>query len=165
MRRLVVGMLAGMLMVAALAVSASASGKIMGGKFDLVMPMGPIDVGCPFPVDYTASIDGSFRMIETPDGGALEVDTWAEQDTFVGPGGMLVSDWYHVRVAGEYAPDHSLVWMTSTGQLMTVELPDGTMFRSAGLARWDPLSTQDVVLVVDRGLSGDLDAFCAALAG
>jgi hypothetical protein len=163
MRRLVVGMVVSTLMVAALAVPVSAGGKIMGGKLAFDFPMGPINVGCEFLVDYTASIDGSFRMIETPDGGALEVDTWAEQDTFVGPGGTLVSDWYHARVAGEYAPDRSLVWMTSTGQLMTLELPDGTIFRSAGLARWDPLASLDAALVVDRGLSGDLDSFCAAL--
>ena len=165
MRKVVVGMLAGMLMVAALAVPASAGGKIMGGKLDFVWPMGAINVGCPFLVDYTARIDGSFRMIAMPDGGAIEEDTWAEQDTFVGPGGTLTSDWYHTRVAGRYAPDRSRVSMTWTGHLMTVELPDGTMFRSAGLARWDPLSSPDVLLVVDRGLSGDLHAFCAALAG
>lgn len=164
MRRAVVGMLAVMLMVAALAVPVSAGGKFWGAKFDFAESFGPTDVGCGFDVDLTSHFVGSVRVIVMPDGGDMWEVTQAERDTMVGPGGTLVSDWYHSRQALRFAPDGSLVSLTFTGQLMAVELPDGTMFRSAGITRVDPLSTQEAFLLVDHGLSGDLDAFCAALA-
>lgn len=98
-----------------------------------------------------------------PDGTYLEVDTWAEQDTFTGPTGeTLTSDWYHYRISGRLDEDGNTISQTASGQIMVVRLPDGSIFRSAGLVRFDPL--EDVFAITpDHGFSGDVDAFCAAL--
>ena len=108
-------------------------------------------------------LDGYFRYVAMPDGTYLEVDNWAEQDTFTGPTGeTLTSDWYHYRISGRLDEDGNIISQTASGQIMVVRLPDGSISRSAGLVRFDPL--EDVFsITTDHGLSGDVEAFCAAL--
>lgn len=96
---------------------------------------------------------------------SLEEDTVAEQDTFTANGKTLTSDWYHFRVGGTYDSDLTEITTEfSSGQVMRIVLPDGTAFKSAGLYRFVPLHP-DVYMSItpDRGLSGDVDVFCAAL--
>jgi hypothetical protein len=162
MKRVII-LLAALLLVLS-ATPVAAGGRVFGGKYDGPLPPVTIDDLCEFEISVVAHLDGYFRYVAMPDGGYLEVDTWAEQDTFTGPiGKTLTSDWYHFRIAGTLDEGFNTVSQTASGQIMVVRLPDGSIFRSAGLVRYDPL--QDVfTITTDHGLSGDVDAFCAALA-
>jgi hypothetical protein len=162
MRRVII-LLAALLLVLTAAPVATAGGRLDGGKFEWTY--GPVAVNniCAFEFSVVGHLDGYYRYVAMPDGGYLEIDTWAEQDTFSGPtGATLTSEWYHYRIAGRLDDAFNIVSETASGQIMLVRLPDGGVFRSAGLVRYDPL--EDVFTITpDHGLSGDVDAFCAAL--
>jgi len=161
MKRLII-LLAALLLVLTAAPVANAGGRLDGGKYDWEYGPETIRGLCEFDFTVVGHLVGSYRYVAMPDGSILEVDNWAEQDTFSGPGATLTSDWYHFRIAGRLDEDFNTVSQTASGQIMVVRLPDGGVFRSAGLVRYDPL--QDVfTITTDHGLSGDVDAFCAAL--
>ena len=161
MKRVIILLAALLLVLSAMPVAAG--GRVFGGKFDDSLPSVTIDDLCDFDITFVAHLDGYFRYVAMPDGTYLEVDSWAEQDTFTGPTGeTLTSDWYHYRISGRLDDDGNTISQTASGQIMVVRLPDGSIFRSAGLVRFDP--QEDVfAITTDHGLSGDVVAFCAAL--
>jgi hypothetical protein len=161
MKRAIILLTALLLVLSALPVAAG--GRVFGGKFDFFLDPATIDDLCAFDVIWVGHLDGSFRYVAMPDGTYLEVDNWAEQDTFTGPTGKtLTSDWYHYRISGRLDEDGDIISQTASGQIMVIRLPDGSIFRSAGLVRFDPL-VQVFAITPDHGLTGDVDAFCAAL--
>jgi hypothetical protein len=164
-RRLSVAMLAAASLIALATVTAPVAGAaspVFGGKIDLTFdPVTATNI-CPFDVTIVSRVVGTFRIVPIPSG-YLEEDTWAEQDEFTGPGGTLTSDWYHSRVGGTHDADFNLTSEFATGQLLRVTLPDGTVFKSAGLYEFDLSSDVSFGFVPTHGLSGDVEAFCAAL--
>jgi hypothetical protein len=161
MKRAIILLAALLLVLSAMPVAAG--GRVFGGKADFFLDPVTIDDLCEFDVTWVGHLDGYFRYVAMPDGTYLEVDNWAEQDTFTGPTGeTLTSDWYHYRISGKLDEGCNIISQTASGQIMVVRLPDGSIFRSAGLVRFDP--QEDVfAITTDHGLSGDVEAFCAAL--
>ncbi len=82
--------------------------------------------------------------------------TVRERDTFTANGNTLVGEpfAYHMFIAGDFSK------IQITGIVEKIRLPDGTLFVSAGF-----VSFPDYIfgLTPDRGASGDVNAFCAAL--
>ncbi len=87
---------------------------------------------------------------------------WVEQDTFSANGKTLIGEPFTFNVEFLFDADGTLVHQYASGVVETVPLPDGSVFFSAG--RLDFINKGGPVITPDRGRSGDLAAFCAALA-
>ena len=116
MKRVIIP-LAALPLVLTAAPVANAGGRLDGGKYDWEYGQ-TIHHLCAFPITVVGHLVGTFRYVAKPDGGILEVDNWAEQDTISGPGATLTSDWYHFRIAGRLDEDFNTVSQTASGQMM-----------------------------------------------
>jgi len=118
---------------------------------------------CPFPIHLQARVDVT-EMVFTDRNGDLTrvVDHVAERDVFSAHGTSIRSDTYHYTVHVLFDQQGNLTHIYSTGQVVHLQLPDGSHFSSAG--RVDTVnSTGPFTIVPDVGHSGDIGAFCAAL--
>lgn len=118
---------------------------------------------CAFPVTVEATATGRFRLHFDKAGNVTAIQVQiTEQDTFTAHGNTLVGEPYHaqshLRIDAQGNIDEKL-----TGTIARVRLPDGSMFRSAGQVRVTN-EPPGFALVPQRGHSGDVAAFCAALA-
>jgi len=130
-----------------------------------LQPAGTLTGICSFPFDLSSTITGTEIDYFDSSGNPTRIFIHAtEQDTFTGPGARLTSIPYTYDVQVEFDSQGNLASVYSTGTVMKLALPDGSVFHSAG--RLNDLAHQDVsfVLVPDVGRSGNLSAFCAALA-
>jgi hypothetical protein len=87
-----------------------------------------------------------------------------EQDTFTGPGGSLTTSPYTYNLEARFNSAGDYTGFVASGVILRTTLPDGSLFLSAG--RINVLAHPGIQfsLVPDFGHSGNLDAFCAALA-
>jgi hypothetical protein len=121
---------------------------------------------CPFPVTVSTNLTGSSTTFFDRNGNVarIEIDT-LERDMFTANGKTLVGLPYTFKV--------TLVFEPSTGELLhayarglqsRVQLPDGSVFKTAG--RIDFVDHPDEVFVLqpDHGSQGNIEGFCAALA-
>jgi hypothetical protein len=143
---------------------AAAGGPPDQVEFDWTSDPYVVDV-CPFPMTVVNHYVVKVTYLPTKDGGFLEEDRGVEQDTFTANDVTLTSDWYPYHVWGTYDADFNLTSMKAAGQIMLITLPDGTVFRSAGFFNWFEHPGVNYTLTPDHGLSGDVDAFCAAFDG
>jgi hypothetical protein len=143
---------------------ATATRPIQGSANETGGPVAITNV-CPitFNVSYTLAIRYTIEI--HPDGTALEEDHWTEADTFSNPsnGTTLTGDPYTGNYHFTYDSSGNATSWVVTGGIEQVTLPDGTVFRTTGRTNilTDPA---DWVLTADSGHSGDLTAFCTALA-
>jgi hypothetical protein len=92
---------------------------------------------------------------------AEERDT--EQDTFSANGKTLVGEPYSFNLTFGFDSVGNVTSWTQTGFSTRVRLPDGHLFTMVG--RFDDLRpTHGFAFEPDHGHTGDIDAFCAALA-
>ena len=124
----------------------------------------PTDALCPFPVDISAVGNGTRRDFTDRDGRLTRIEIhFVEQDTFSANGHVLVGDPFVNVQHGQFDENGNLIHLYEVGVIERVPLPHGTAFLSAG--RVDFVDHDfNFVFVPDRGHSGNLEAFCAALA-
>lgn len=87
-----------------------------------------------------------------------------EQDTFTGTGRSLTTVPYAYNLEIRFDSSGGVTAFVASGVILKLQLPDGSWFLSAG--RINVLAHPDTSFsfVPDFGHSGNLDAFCAALA-
>lgn len=117
---------------------------------------------CPFPVTVTSSLSGTETQFFDQNGELVKILVHVkEQDTFSANGVSVTGErfTFQVHVSFENGEVTSVV---ATGVAEKIRLPDGTLFLSAGVIDF---LAQDVPfsLVTDHGVTGDIDALCAAL--
>ncbi len=162
MRRLLIGgalaaLLFGASVPAALAVSPEQ------GSFDVVQNYTTDDI-CPFEVTVRSTVTGHFQAFFDQAGNNV---SYMEHDVFVDTlsanGKTLLGE--PVRTNFQFSADASGItkWI-STGAVERVMLPDGTMFWSAGRFDWLAHPGVNFTITPDNGRSGNVAAFCAALA-
>ncbi len=119
---------------------------------------------CPFPVDVLST--GTYTEIDFMDeNGALTraYQHVNEQDTFTANGKTLVGVPFTFNEEFLFDNSGNVTHIYSAGGVEKVPLPDGTLFISAG--RIDFINHLDVSFLVspDKGHSGNIAGFCAAL--
>ena len=120
---------------------------------------------CPFDNTITGTQNGTARTFTDTDGNVTQiVSNFVEQDTFSANGRQLVGDPF--RNVGRVLFDKSgnVTHVYETGVIERVPLPDGSVFLSAGIVDFLAHPNSPILITPDRGHSGNLDAFCAALA-
>jgi hypothetical protein len=87
-----------------------------------------------------------------------------EQDTFTGPGGSLTSVPYTYNVEAQFDSNGDTTSWVVDGVVLRIPLPNGKLFVSAGKINVLNHRGTQFFISPDFGRSGNLTAFCAALA-
>jgi hypothetical protein len=119
---------------------------------------------CAFDVDVYYS-DTVHELDYFDNNGALSKlhTTMIELDTYTANRKTLISNPVHFNMQMKFDNDGNIIYWVASGLLEMIPLPDGSMFVSAGQINW--LNHPPYfVFSADIGNSGDVDAFCAALA-
>jgi hypothetical protein len=123
-----------------------------------------IDDICSFPVTITATFAGTETTFYDQGGEVTRIkDHIVEQDVFSANGESLTGlpFTFNLQVLFE---DGEVTHVYASGVVERVPLPDGTVFHSAGRLDFAAHPGSDFRIVPDVGRSGDVAAFCAALA-
>ena len=118
---------------------------------------------CPFGFDWTGTLSIRWTVVTNHDGTAVENDHYVQQDTFTNPanGTVLSGDPYTGNYHATYDASGALVSWYENGGIESINLPDGSKIWVAGRDNvLDPIGP----LTPAHGHSGDLTAFCNALA-
>jgi hypothetical protein len=119
---------------------------------------------CSFPVTITSSYVAATTTFYDQGGAIVRTNYHVvEQDVFTANGQSLTGlpFSFNLHVLFE---DGVLTHVYSTGVVERVPLPDGTVFLSAGRLDFVAHPGAEFRIVPDVGRSGDVSAFCAALA-
>jgi hypothetical protein len=120
---------------------------------------------CSFPVTITATLVGTETTFYDQSGEVTRIkDHVVEQDVFSANGESLTGlpFTFNIQVLFE---DGEVTHIYASGLVERVPLPDGTVFLSAGRLDFSAHPGAEFRVVPDVGRSGDVAAFCAALAG
>jgi hypothetical protein len=120
---------------------------------------------CSFPVTITATIVGTETTFYDQSGEITRIQIHVvEQDVFSTDSTSLTGlpFTFNIQVLFE---DGEVTHVYASGLVERVPLPDGTVFLSAGRLDFAAHPGSDFRIVPDVGRSGDVAAFCAALAG
>jgi hypothetical protein len=158
MRRLLVMSVVVMATIAVFIPSAAATTQtvvmfnVTGGGTDTV--------DCSFPFSFTSHLTGT-RVRFFDDNGVLlkAVYQITERDTYSANSKTLTSDPFYFNLQVSYQ-DGVLTAVVLNGLEEKTLLPDGTLFLSAGVFISDEFFFPFTAF---HGLTGDIDAFCAAL--
>lgn len=169
-RRLPLALLAAASLIALTTASAPvarADGRAMTGTFEYVTdPWVQSDL-CLFPVSVVEEAIVGYVFLPKADGTFLEQDHGILRDTFSANGRTLVSEWTRYHASGTMDAEFTLTSAVVTGGIARVVLPDGSVFWSAGrvdyVGRFGTGWEFATTITPDRGHSGDVAAFCAAL--
>lgn len=85
------------------------------------------------------------------------------QDTFTANGKTLTGLPYTGSLHGDFDSSGDITRLLATGNIETVPLPDGTVFRSAGQVNFLNHPDEFFVISADKGNPGNIAGFCAAL--
>ena len=161
--RIVIALL---LTVSALGVSTSAALADKPAKYEFSFSAySELTDVCPFTVGI--DIVGNVTAIDFFDNsGALIRSNWhlVEQDTFSANGKSLAGIPYTVNLEWFYDSGGNVTSNIGVGVYEKVPLPDGSLFISAGRADFVDHPGVNFLLSPDKGNSGNVEAFCAALA-
>jgi hypothetical protein len=120
---------------------------------------------CSFPVTITATVVGTETTFYDQSGQVTRIQVHlVEQDVFTANGQTLTGLPYTFNIQVLFE-DGELTHVYASGVVARVPLPDGTVFLSAGRLDFAAHPGSDFRIVPDVGRSGDVAAFCAALAG
>ena len=155
-------LIAGAVLGAAVLATYAAAGPPTKVSFDSMFSDHGLTGICSFPLDNAGSFRGTETDFFDQGGNLVRVELHVtEQDTFSANGKTLPGEPYTFNIfisfeAGEVTA------ILSRGVAEKIPLPDGKLFISAGvvdfLAQGVPFSIR-----TDHGVTGDIDAFCAAL--
>jgi hypothetical protein len=118
---------------------------------------------CSFPLEVTSSFRGFELDFFDRTGALVRLDLHnVEQDTFVANGKTLVGEPFTFNLFVSFE-NGEVTAVLARGVAEKVRLPNAKLFLSAGVIDF---LAQGVAfsLTTDRGRTGDIDAFCAALA-
>ena len=164
MRRLLMGVATSALCLA-VAAPAALGAKPEKTPIDDTFPTVTSDI-CPFPVEIASRVTGHQVAFTNNQGELTRLLIHArEQDVFTGPTGRTLSSVpYRFNLRVLFGADGQVEHVYATGLVLKVPLPGGKKFQSAG--RLDFVTREgDFAITPDVGRSGDVAAFCAALAG
>jgi hypothetical protein len=120
---------------------------------------------CSFPVTITATLVGTETTFYDQSGEVTRVQIHVvEQDVFTANGETLTGLPYTFNIQILFE-DGEEAHVYASGIVARVPLPDGTVFLSAGRLDFAAHPGSEFRIVPDVGRSGDVAAFCAALAG
>ena len=144
-------------------VSPAAAGPPVHYPIEIIDNPGILTGVCSFDIEYLASATGMGTNF-FDNSGTLLRSYWhaVEQDTFMANGKTLHSLPYTYNAQVRFDSSGNLTAFDSSGALVRIRLPDGSLFSSAGRVDW--MFHSGMILSPDHGHSGNLDAFCAALA-
>ena len=135
-------------------------------SFDVTFTNTVSDI-CPFAVVVTSSLSVTQRDFFDANGIQVRSEfTVTETDVFAANGHVLTGLPYHSSLHATLDPadpNHQLA-AVSTGVISRVPLPNGSTFLSAGRLDFIDHPGAQFLLTPDTGRSGDVAAFCAALA-
>jgi hypothetical protein len=120
---------------------------------------------CSFPVTITATLVGTETTFYDQSGAVTRIQIHVvEQDVFTANGETLTGlpFTFNIRVLFE---DGEVTHIYASGLVERVPLPDRSVFLSAGRLDFAAHPGAEFRIVPDVGRSGDVAAFCAALAG
>jgi hypothetical protein len=116
-------------------------------------------------VTITATVVGTETTFYDQSGQVTRIQVHlVEQDVFTANGQTLMGLPYTFNIQVLFE-DGELTHVYASGLVARVPLPDGTVFLSAGRLDFAAHPGSDFRIVPDVGRSGDVAAFCAALAG
>jgi hypothetical protein len=119
---------------------------------------------CSFPVTITATVVGTETTFFDQNGAVTRIHIHLiEQDVFSADGESLTGLPYTFNIDVLFE-DGEVTHVFASGLVETVPLPDGTVFLSAGRLDFAAHPGSDFRIVPDVGRSGNVAAFCAALA-
>jgi hypothetical protein len=119
---------------------------------------------CSFPVTITATVVGTETTFFDQNGAVTRIHIHlVEQDVFSADGESLTGLPYTFNIDVLFE-DGEVTHVFASGLVETVPLPDGTVFLSAGRLDFAAHPGSDFRIVPDVGRSGNVAAFCAALA-
>jgi hypothetical protein len=119
---------------------------------------------CSFDVSVTSVLNGTEKDYTDQNGNLTRIAfNFVEQDTFSANGHQLVGDPFRNLEQLLFDSSGNVTHVYEAGVIERVPLPGGSVFLSAG--RLDFVAHGATFLITpDTGLSGNLDAFCGALA-
>ena len=119
---------------------------------------------CSFPVTVDYTVDLTLTNFYDADGNLVRIHVAAdESDVYRANGKSLTSVPFHYSQEVIFDADGNVTNVFSNGLVAKTQLPDGSMFVSAG--RLDFIARDaNFVLTPDVGTSGNIAGFCAALA-
>jgi hypothetical protein len=119
---------------------------------------------CGFPVTVTSTQVGVETTFYDQNGTITRIQAHAvEQDVFTANGKSLTGLPYAFSVQVLF-DDGVFTHLYASGVMSRVPLPDGTVFLSAGRVDFAAHPGAEFLIVPDVGRSGNVAAFCAALA-
>jgi hypothetical protein len=120
---------------------------------------------CSFPVTIVSNADIMAIHYFDQSGALIRIFNHViEQDTFSANGNTLVGSPFTFNIEALFASDGTLTSLTASGIVEKVQLPDGSVFFSAGRVDYLAHPDSQFILTSDAGHSGNVAAFCAALA-
>ncbi len=120
---------------------------------------------CSFPVTITSTLVGTETTFYDQSGEVTRIQIHVvEQDVFTANGETLTGLPYTFNIQILFE-DGEVTHVYASGLVARVPLPDGTVFLSAGRLDFAAHPGAEFRIVPDVGRSGDVAAFCAALAG
>lgn len=120
---------------------------------------------CAFPVTVESTLTTTAIALTDKSGTLIRLQLHVvEQDVFSANGTSLTSEPYTFNQQIIFDPTGDAVHAYASGVVMRIPLPDGSVFFSAGRLDFVEFGGQ-FALTPSVGVSGDITAFCAALAG
>jgi hypothetical protein len=120
---------------------------------------------CAFPVTIDWSFEATITDFYSPEGELIRTHlTGAETDVYSANQKSLTSEPYHYSQQVIFDAGGNVLHVYSSGLVSKVRLPDGSLFISAGRLDFSAHPGLMFAFTPDVGKSGNIAAFCAALA-
>jgi hypothetical protein len=120
---------------------------------------------CPFPVTVEGDSPGTERDYFDQSGALTRIEVHAtEQDTFSANGKSLTGEPYTFNIRILFDSSGAITHFVFAGVVERVLLPDGSLFLAAGLLDFAAHGFPEALIAPDKGTSGNVQGFCAALA-
>jgi hypothetical protein len=119
---------------------------------------------CAFPVTVEGLSPGTERDFFDESGTLTRIEVHAtEQDTFSANGKSLTGEPYTFNIRILFDSSGAITHFFFAGVVEKVVLPDGSLFLAAGLVDFAAHGFPEALIAPDRGTSGNVEGFCAAL--
>jgi hypothetical protein len=120
---------------------------------------------CAFPVTVEGDSPGTERDFFDENGSLIRIEVHAtEQDTFSANGKSLTGEPYTFNIRILLDSTGAIAHAFFDGVVEKVVLPDGSLFLAAGLVDFAAHGFPEALIAPDKGTSGKVEGFCAALA-